>query len=110
LPESFIVQPQLGKMRPGADDQLRLRLLGIQACQGGSEDTERFVRLLRWFAEQEMAWDPEPDSNETMPRVTSANVAAYLGLNRDDLALERLHAMLHIGHWGLGSSGGKADH
>jgi hypothetical protein len=105
LPESFIVQPQHGNMRPGAEDQLRLRLLGIQACHGGSEDIERFVLLLRWFAEEEIAYEPDPDSNETLPRVTSDEVAAYLALDHDDPAIERFHAMLHVGYWGLGSSG-----
>lgn len=38
-------------MRPTANDALRLRLPGIQACAGGDVDTERFVRLLRWLAQ-----------------------------------------------------------
>jgi hypothetical protein len=109
LPESLIVQPRPGNLRPVAADELRLRLLGIHACQGGSDDTERFVRLLRWLAQQEMAYEPEPDSKETMPRVTSDDVAAYLdlweGLPDDDLALARLYAMLQLDHWGLGGNG-----
>ncbi|MGH3255110.1 MAG: hypothetical protein ACRDOU_06810 [Streptosporangiaceae bacterium] len=109
LPESLIVQPRPGNLRPVAADELRLRLLGIHACQGGSDDTERFVQLLRWLAQQEMAYEPEPDSKETMPRVTSDNVAAYLdlweGLPDDDFALARLYAMLQLDHWGLGGSG-----
>jgi hypothetical protein len=77
LPESLIVQPRPGNLRPVANDELRLRLLGIHACQGGSDDTERFVRLLRWLAQQEMAYEPDPDSGETMPRVTSDNAADH---------------------------------
>ena len=36
-----------------ASDELRLRLLGVQACDNSSDDTERFVRTLRWLAEHE---------------------------------------------------------
>lgn len=109
LPEPLIVPPRPGNLRPIAGDELRLRLLGIQACQGGPDDTERFVRLLRWFAQQEMAYEPEPDSAETMPRLTSDNVAAHLGIHHDDLALARLYAMLQLDHWGLGGNGSGED-
>jgi len=105
LPDSLLVPPRPGNLRPVADDELRLRLLGIRACEGGSGDTERFVRLLRWLAQQEMVYEPEPGSRETMPRVTSDNVAAFLGLHRDDMAVARLQAMLLLDNWGLGASG-----
>jgi hypothetical protein len=89
--------------------QLQLRLLGIQSCLGGSDDTERFVRLLRWLARQEMAYEPEHGGGETMPRVTSVNVGVHLGLHHDDVALGRLYAMLQLDHWGLGGNGSGVD-
>ena len=58
LPESLIVQPRPGNLRPIASDELRLRLLGVKACDGSSDDTERFVRTLRWLAEREEAYEP----------------------------------------------------
>lgn len=108
LPDSLVVKPRQ-HMGPTDTDELILRLPGVEACQGGREDTERLVRLLCWFAEQETAFTPPPGGEETMPRVTSEDVAAYLGLDRTDprdgAALERLYAMLRLDRWGLGSSG-----
>lgn len=104
LPESVIVQPQQG-MRPVADDDLRLRLLGIHACAGGAEDTTRFARLLHWFAERDAAYEPPPDSDTDMPTVTSREIAEYLDLGRDDqLALKRLRVMLGLDHWSTSTS------
>jgi hypothetical protein len=112
LPDWLVVKPRQ-VMGPTDTDDLVLRLLGIEACRGGSEDTERFVRLLRWFAEQEMAFIPPPGDEDTMPRVTSDNVAAYLGLRRNesgyDAALQRLRAMLRLDRWGTGSSGSNEE-
>jgi hypothetical protein len=102
IPESLIVPPRQG-LRPVADDELRLRLLGIQACDGSSDDIERFVRTLRWLAEREEAYEPPPGSGGELPQVTSRAIAEYLGLDRTDpLPLQRLHAMLKLDHWGLG--------
>ena len=109
LPESLIVPPRPGNLRPTAEDELQLRLLGIQSCLGGSDDTERFVRLLRWLARQEMAYEPEGGGGETMPRVTSFDVGVHLGLHHDDVALVRLYAMLQLDHWGLSGSGTGED-
>jgi hypothetical protein len=109
LPDSLIVKP-----RPApsfaADDELRLRLPGIQACQGSSDDTERFIRLLRWLAVTEMDFEPAPGSTETMPQVTSEEAREHLGIDTDDpVALQRLYAMLQLDHWGLGGSGSGPD-
>jgi hypothetical protein len=105
LPDSLVVKPRQG-MGPTDTDDLVLRLQGIEACRGGSEDTDRFVRMLRWFADQELAYDPPPGDDDTMPRVTSDDIAAHLGLQRTDpgydAALERLRAMISLDNWGLG--------
>jgi hypothetical protein len=109
LPDSLVVKP-----RPAtwfaAEDELRLRLRGIYACRGGREDTERFVRLLRWLAEKEMEFEPEHGSAENMPRVTAEEASEHLGLEKDDHVVhQRLYAMLQLDHWGLGGSGSGAD-
>lgn len=112
IPDSFVVKPRQ-VMGPTDTDQLILRLPGIDVSVGGRQDTERFVRLLRWFAEQEVAFAPPPESEDTMPRVTSDNVAAFLGLRRNEpgygAALQRLYAMLRLDRWGTGSSGSNEE-
>lgn len=107
LPESVIVPPRHGNLRPVSDDELRLRLPGIEACDGGPEDTARFARLLRWIAEREEAYEPPADSTETMPLVTSAEAAQYLGLGVEDdrLPLLRLLALFRLDHWSAGTGG-----
>jgi hypothetical protein len=105
LPQSMIVPPRQG-LRPIASDELRLRLLGIQACDGGSDDTKRFVRTLRWLAEREEAYEPPAGKSHELPQVTSQEIADHLGLDHgDQLPVKRLYAMLQLDHWGLGGSG-----
>jgi hypothetical protein len=90
-------------MPPIASDELRLRLLGVQACDGSSDDTERFVRTLRWLAEREETYEPPPHRGDEMPQVTSQEVAQYLSLgDADPLPLQRLYVMLDLDHWGIG--------
>lgn len=102
LPESAIVPPRQG-LRPVRDDELRLRLLGIEACEGGPEDTARFVLLLRWLAEREEAYEPPADSDEDMPQVASVEIAEYLGLTdkNDRLSVDRLRVLLGLDHWSV---------
>ena len=109
LPDSLIIKPRSGMwFRP--DDELRLRLPGVHVCEGGAEDTDRFVRLLRWLAQREMTFEPESGSTETMPRVTAAEVCEHLGLaTTDHVLLERIFAMLQLDRWGLGSGGSDPD-
>ena len=99
LPESVIVPPRHG-LRPVRDDELRLHLLGVEACEGGPEDTARLARLLRWLAEREEAYEPPADSDEDMPQVSSEEVAEYLGLTdeSDRLSLDRLRVLLQLDH------------
>jgi len=77
LPESLIVPPRQA-MPPIADDELRLRLLGVHTCDGSSDDTERFVQALRWLAEREETYEPPPGSGDEMPQVTSQEIADHL--------------------------------
>jgi hypothetical protein len=78
LPESLVVHPRQG-IGPPDNDELKLRLAGIELCDGRQGETARFVRMLRWFAEQELAYTPSAGEEDQMPRVTSDEVAAYLG-------------------------------
>ena len=73
-------------------------------------DTERFVRLLRWLAQQEVEYEPEAGDPTKMPRVTAAEVAEHLGLDQaDQIGLGRLYALLQLDNWGLGGSGSNDD-
>jgi hypothetical protein len=112
LPEPLVIHRRNG-MGPNDGDELRLQLAGIELCDGGPEDTQRFVRMLRWFAEQELAYTPPAGEEDQMPRVVSDEVGAHLGLDRTDseyrLVLERLHAMIHLDHWGLVGGGSNQD-
>jgi hypothetical protein len=101
LPESLVVPPRQG-MRPIITDELRLRLVGIQACDGSADDLERFVRTLRWLAEREETYEPPAGSGDELPQVTSQEVADHLGLDSADLLpLRRLLAMLEASQKGL---------
>lgn len=110
LPESLIVPPRQG-MPPIPSDELRLRLQGVAQCTGGERDTRPFVEVLRWLADKEAAYEPQPGGDADMPRVTSAEVAEYLvGLaDSDPLALKRLYEMLHLDNWGIGGFGSNED-
>ena len=73
-------------------------------------DTGRFVRLLRWLAQQEVEYEPEAGDPTKMPRVTAAEVAEHLGLDQaDQIGLGRLYALLQLDNWGLGGIGSDDD-
>ncbi len=57
FPETLMIPPREG-LRPVDSDQIRLRLGGIGQCQGSEDDGERFTRLIRWFAEMDLEYDP----------------------------------------------------
>lgn len=110
LPDSLVVEPRPGGLRPIANDELRLRLPGIQACAGGDVDTERFVRLLRRLAQEEVEFEPEAGDPPEMLQVTAGEVAEHLGLDQaDHIGLGRLFAMLQLDNWGLAGSGSDDD-
>ena len=110
IPESLLFSPRPGGLAPTADDRLRLTLRGVAACQNGPEDIDRLFRLLRWFAQREVEFEPQPGADESEPRVTSEEVRDYLGLDKDDTGtLGRLYALLQIEHWGQGGSGSGPD-
>lgn len=110
IPESLLLRPRPGNFRPGPNDPLRLTIPGIAACDGSSDDTDRFVRLLRWLAQKEVEHVPAAGETDTMPDVTSEEVRQYLGIPQTEPGpLRRLYAMLQLDHWGLSGTGGTPD-
>lgn len=108
LPDELVVKPHSGAWI-APNEELRLRLLGIHACDGGSEDTERFLRLLPWLAQREIEFESQP-GGPTGPQVTSNEVSDYLGLDgADSMALRRLYVMLFLDHWGIAGGGSSPD-
>lgn len=102
LPDELIVKPR-PSMWFNVDDEVRLRLSGIEVCQGSSDDADRFVRLLRWLAQKEVGFEPAPDVTDPRPQVTDEDVREHLGLPNDEqLAVQRVIAMLDLDHWGTG--------
>jgi hypothetical protein len=87
-------------------DQLRLKIFGIELCHGGDVDVSRFVRLLPWLAQKELSFEPGPDPASRSARVTSAEVAEFLGLPTEStLELQRLFEILAHERYGWGGGG-----
>jgi hypothetical protein len=104
VPEHLLVSPRPGHLPPIESDTLRLRLAGLEVCNGTSDDADHFVRTLRWLAQREEDFDPPPGSEMTMPRTTSSEIEQHLGLGDDaELPLRRLYELLRIDGWGVGS-------
>lgn len=110
VPGPLIINPHPGGLRPSASDKLRLKLQGIAACDGGLEDTDRFVRTLRWLAQREVEFEPGLDTSAVGPRVTSEEIRDHLRLaGQDDVALSRLYTMFQTDNWGLAGGGQTED-
>jgi REase_DpnII-MboI len=103
FPDMLMISPRQG-LRPVDGDQIRLTLAGIGQCEGSGDDGERFTRLIRWFAERDLDYDP-PGPEEKF-QVTTAEAAAYLGIEEDHPALWRIRAMCGLDHLCVSTSGG----
>lgn len=103
FPGALMIPPRQG-LRPVDADQIRLTLAGIGQCQGSADDDERFTRLIRWFAEKDLDYDP-PSPEEKL-QVTTAEAAAYLGIEEDHPGLRRIRAMCGLDHICVSTSGG----
>jgi hypothetical protein len=103
FPGTLMIPPRQG-LRPVDADQIRLSLAGMGQCEGNTDDDERFTRLIRWFAERDLDYDP-PSPEEKL-QVTSAEAAAYLGIEEDHPALRRIGAMCGLDHLCVSTSGG----
>jgi REase_DpnII-MboI len=103
FPDTLMIPPRHG-LRPADSDQIRPTLAGIGQCQGSADDDERFTRLIRWFAETDLDYDP-PSPEEKL-QVTTAEAAAYLGIEEDHPALKRIRAMCGLDHLCVSTSGG----
>lgn len=110
MPEALLWGYRPGRPQPMPQDKIGIRVQGIVLCDGGAEDVNRFLRLLRWFAEKELNFDTPADNPDAAPQVTSAEIGAYLQLpDGDDGALDRLYEILNTEHWGQRSSGRGQD-
>ena len=107
IPKALAIPPRDNGLRPADDDQIRLSLLGIQQCQGCADDTERFTRLLRWFAKKELEY--EPGSPEERLQVAAAEAASYLGVENDHPVMRRIRAMFELDRLGVSISGSDQD-
>jgi hypothetical protein len=103
FPGTLMIPPRQG-LRPVDADQIRLSLAGIGQCEESADDDERFTRLIRWFAERDLDYDP-PSPEEKL-QVTAAEAAAYLGIEEDHPALRRIRAMCGLDHLCVSTSGG----
>jgi hypothetical protein len=102
FPGTLMIPPRQG-LRPVDADQIRLALAGIGQCEGSADDDERFTRLIRWFAETDLDYDP-PSPEEKL-QVTTAEAAAYLGIEEDHPGLRRIRAMCGLDHLCVSTSG-----
>ncbi len=103
FPDTLMIPPRQG-LRPVDGDQIRLTLAGLGQCEGSGDDDERFTRLIRWFAERDLDYDPP--SPEEKFQVTTAEAAAYLRIEEDHPALRRIRAMCGLDHLCVSTSGG----
>lgn len=102
FPAALMIPPRQG-LRPVDADQIRLALAGIGQCAGSADDGERFTRLIRWFAERDLDYDP-PSPEEKL-QVTTSEAATYLGIEEDHPALRRIRAMCGLDHLCVSTSG-----
>jgi hypothetical protein len=80
VPGHLLVSPRPGNLPPIESDTLRLRLAGLEVCNGASDDADHLVRSLRWLAQREEDFDPPPDREMAMPRITSSEIVQHLEL------------------------------
>lgn len=110
IPDSLLITARPGNLRPIAGDELRLTIRGISVCDGGQEDADVFLRLLRWFAQREIEADPSEGDEQAAVRITSEEVRRYLRLAQGrNLTLNRIYAMLQLENWGQEGSGSNGD-
>lgn len=110
IPRTLVPPFQAGRARPVPTDVLHLTVEGIAACNGGSEDADNFLRLLPWFAERELNFEPGSDDVDRYLKIDSYEIKAFLGLPEDSWdALRRLHEILERERWGWGGGGSQDD-
>ena len=101
IPDTYIQRFRPIPTEPHADELVRLTLCGIEECPEGAEDSDRFVRLLRWLADVERDYEPAR-GQPAQPAVTANQVRDHLGIKQgDDVALACLFTMLSIDNWGV---------
>ena len=104
-PRSLLPPFQAGRSAPQPNDVIHLTIQGIAACDGGSEDVDRFVRLLPWLAQQELDFEPGSGPGEDNLQVTSGEIKDFLRLPEDSgTSLSRLYEILNLERWGWNGS------
>lgn len=110
IPKTLIRSFQAGRSWAVPTDAVRLTIEGIAACEGGSEDVDNFLRLLPWFAERELNFEPGPEAQARYLQVHSHEIKEFLALPEDSWdGLWRLHQILQEERWGWGGGGSQDD-
>jgi hypothetical protein len=107
IPKSFLLPVAYGGTVPSPDAPMRLTLQGVAACEGSADDVALFLRALRWMAQREIRFRPQPAAETTEVVVTSQQVSRSLRLTRAEHgSLRRLGALLAVEDWGWIRGGG----
>jgi hypothetical protein len=110
IPHTLIRPFQAGRTQPVPNDTVHLTIEGIAASDGGSEDVQNFLRLLPWFAERELNFEPEPDALDRHLKIHSTEIKEFLGLPEGLWEpMFRLHKVLEQERWGSYGGGSQDD-
>lgn len=104
LPESLV---QFDRRVLREDTAVRLRVRAIAMCEGSEDDLALFVRMVRWLAERERAFQPSSPHQVEQVRVTSEQLSADLaaeGRHADSLALRKLWVLADVERISWGGS------
>ena len=110
IPKTLLRAFQAGRSWVTPTDAVRLTLEGIAACEGGSEDVDNFLRMLPWFADRELNFEPGAEAQARSLQVHSDEIKEFLALPEDSWnALWRLHQILQEERWGWAGGGSQDD-
>jgi hypothetical protein len=89
------------------DTSLRLRVRAIGMCENSKDDLALFIRMVRWLAERERAFQPSSPHQVEQVRVRSEQLSADLeaeGRHVDGLALRKLWVLAEVERISWGGS------
>jgi hypothetical protein len=106
-----LMPPNWGRIVPAPNDPMHLTIQGIALADGGMEDVNWFLRLLPWFADKELSFEPGAKDDEKQLWVTRAEIVRFLELDESSTAPSRVLAILNQERWGgSGSWSGNGDY